>query len=74
MNGIMQAIATGSFIYVTFFEILSEEINHMSATKSRLGFLILGFALMAALGLIPEETKDSDVEKLSNVTLTLSDS
>ena len=72
VNGVMQAIATGSFIYITFFEILAEEINHMSATKLRLFFLVLGFVAMAALGLIPEEHSHV-TESHGHQNFTLSD-
>ena len=59
-NGILQAIATGVFIYVTFFEILYGEITHHSTSITKLMFLFLGFACMALLGLIPEETTVMD--------------
>ena len=72
VNGIMQAIATGSFIYVTFFEILSEEISHTSATKARLGFLLLGFILMALLALIPEESSDDSDSSIATTISMLS--
>ncbi len=54
VNGILQAISTGTFIYVTFFEILQGEISHADTGVAKSFFLVLGFALMAALSAIPE--------------------
>ena len=59
-NGILQAVATGVFIYVTFFEILYGEITHHSTSITKLLFLFMGFMCMALLGLIPEETTVMD--------------
>ena len=55
-NGIIQSISTGTFIYVTFFEILPEEVGQNNASKARFLFLVIGFTCMAALNAIPEET------------------
>ncbi len=54
VNGILQALSTGTFIYVTFFEILQGEITHNDTSMGKSFFLILGFAVMAALSAIPE--------------------
>ena len=54
-NGILQAIAMGTFIYVTFFEILQEEIDPDDTSLGKICFIAAGFALMALLDLIPEE-------------------
>ena len=61
INGVVQAISTGTFIYVTFFEILAEEIGHDKASKARFLCLVVGFACMAALNGIPEDTDSEDV-------------
>ena len=53
VNGTMQAISTGTFIYVTFFEILQGEITHDTDILKLLS-LVFGFAVMALLSLIPE--------------------
>jgi ZIP Zinc transporter len=52
--GVLQAIAVGTFIYVTFFEILSEELADHSSVGKVL-FVVVGFMLMALLDLVPEE-------------------
>ncbi|XP_076449064.1 zinc transporter ZIP3-like [Babylonia areolata] len=45
-GGILQGVATGSFLYVTFFEILGEELGHHS-TVPKILLAVLGFGLMA---------------------------
>jgi zinc transporter 1/2/3 len=54
-NGVLQAIAMGTFIYVTFFEILQEEVNPEDTSIAKVVFIAIGFAMMALLILIPEE-------------------
>jgi len=53
-NGLLQAIAMGTFIYVTFFEILQEEIDSEDTSLGKIVCIAAGFALMAMLNLIPE--------------------
>jgi len=53
-NGVLQAIAMGTFIYVTFFEILQEEIDSEDTSLGKIICIAAGFALMAVLNLIPE--------------------
>jgi len=53
-NGLLQAIAMGTFIYVTFFEILQEEVDSDDTSLGKIVFIAAGFALMALLNLIPE--------------------
>lgn len=60
VNGVLQAIATGTFIYVTFFEILNEELEKNVSVLSMI-FLFVGFATMAALGFIPENSVEESV-------------
>ena len=55
-NGILQSLATGVFIYVTFFEILLEEISHEETSMMKLMWMLVGFVTMALLGIIPEDT------------------
>lgn len=54
-NGLMQAIAMGTFIYVTFFEILQEEVDSEDTSLGKIVCIAAGFAIMALLSLIPEE-------------------
>eukprot|EP00914_Ancora_sagittata_P023783 GHVO01047023.1.p1 GENE.GHVO01047023.1~~GHVO01047023.1.p1 ORF type:complete len:385 (+),score=59.61 GHVO01047023.1:41-1195(+) len=55
LNGVLQGIATGTFIYVTFFEILQEEIDAHDTSLSKVISVFVGFALMALLSAVPEE-------------------
>ena len=54
-NGVLQSLATGTFIYVTFFEILQEELAHDSTSLGKVFSVFVGFVLMACLSAIPEE-------------------
>jgi len=54
-NGLLQAIAMGTFIYVTFFEILQEEVDSEDTSLGKIVCIAAGFAIMALLDLIPEE-------------------
>lgn len=54
-NGILQAVAMGTFVYVTFFEILQEEVSPEDTSIGKIVFIALGFIMMALLDLIPEE-------------------
>ena len=53
MNGVLQAIATGTFIYVTFFEILQDEISAHDTDVCKMLSVLAGFLVMAALCTIP---------------------
>ena len=55
INGVLQSLATGTFIYVTFFEILQDEISAEKSSLLKVCSILLGFGLMAALSAIPEE-------------------
>ncbi|CAD5116591.1 unnamed protein product [Dimorphilus gyrociliatus] len=60
INGVLQGIATGTFIYVTFFEILNEELEK-SVSIINMICLFVGFATMAALGFIPENSIEESI-------------
>ena len=49
-NAILQGIACGTFLYVTFFEVLPHEFNQQSSNRyMKLFFLLLGFACICLL-------------------------
>lgn len=52
-NGILQAFAAGNFIFVTFFEILQEEIHPDDSSVGKVASAFLGFALLSLVELIP---------------------
>ncbi|KAL8575948.1 hypothetical protein ACOMHN_027346 [Nucella lapillus] len=45
-GSILQAVATGSFLYVTFFELLGEQLGHHSSVR-KVALTACGFAAMA---------------------------
>ena len=55
-NGVLQSIATGTFIYVTFFEILQEEIGGHDTSILKITSVLVGFIVMALITLVPENT------------------
>jgi zinc transporter 1/2/3 len=70
-NGLLQAVAMGTFIYVTFFEILQEEVDPDDTSLAKIAFIAVGFTLMALLDLIPEEQIEQLPTTLhTNLTLT----
>nr|XP_046247344.1 zinc transporter ZIP3-like isoform X3 [Scatophagus argus]XP_046247345.1 zinc transporter ZIP3-like isoform X3 [Scatophagus argus] len=46
---VLQGLAAGTFLFVTFFEILSHELNDKQDRLLKVLFLILGYAALAAL-------------------------
>ena len=60
-NGVLQALSTGVFIYVTFFEILQTELTAGGHELSKLLCMVAGIAVLAVLVLIPEDTNMDSV-------------
>lgn len=50
-----QGLATGVFIYVTFFEILRGEFGHGKAGIDKMFFMLFGFVVLALLALVPDD-------------------
>ncbi|ESO08050.1 hypothetical protein HELRODRAFT_185417 [Helobdella robusta] len=65
VNGVLQGIATGVFLYVTFFEILEGKVNSKSTYKDLLA-VSAGFFIMVFIALIPREgsMKQTDADYL----------
>ena len=55
-SAVVQAIAAGTFIYVIFLEILPSEINSHSDSFFKLGFLLLGFTLIAGITAVTQDS------------------
>lgn len=72
-NGVLQAVAMGTFIYVTFFEILQEELDPHDTSLGKIFFVFAGFVMMALLDLIPEEDGSLNVRSSSDSASLLSD-
>jgi len=72
VDGVLQAFATGTFIFVTFFEILQEEIEPHDTSISKVSSALAGFIVMSLLILIPVESDyevdTAAVDALSNYT------
>ncbi|XP_063435824.1 zinc transporter ZIP1-like [Mytilus trossulus] len=56
--GILQGIACGTFLYVTFFEILQHELTKPDIRLIKTLFLFLGFICMSGLFLIHDHNED----------------
>jgi len=48
-NAVLQAIAAGTFLYITFFEVLPHELNMPNKRMMKVFFVFLGFAFMCGL-------------------------
>ena len=48
-NAVLQAIAAGTFLYITFFEVLPHELNMPNKRMMKVSFVFLGFAFMCGL-------------------------
>jgi len=75
VDGVLQAFATGTFIFVTFFEILQEEIDPHDTSISKVLSALTGFIVMSLLIMIPVESESDSpseggttVEVFSNYT------
>ncbi|VDM42848.1 unnamed protein product [Toxocara canis] len=55
---IMQGLAVGTFIYVTFFEVLLHERDNEHPNLLKLSFMIVGFALIGALRLLDSHSHE----------------
>ncbi|XP_076340660.1 zinc transporter ZIP1-like [Tachypleus tridentatus] len=54
-SGVLQGLACGTFLYVTFFEVLPHELNSSHDRLLKLVFVILGFCVVCTLvGLQPD--------------------
>ncbi|XP_061174108.1 zinc transporter ZIP1-like [Saccostrea echinata] len=49
VQGILQGIACGTFLYITFFEVLPHEFNNCDSRLLKVIFLLLGFAAVTAI-------------------------
>jgi len=54
-NGVLQGLAGGTFLYITFFEVLPHEINVPQNRLWKVLFVFLGFAFICGILLFAEE-------------------
>lgn len=57
-EGILQGIACGTFLYVTFFEILQNELGNPDVRMLKTLFLVIGFLVMSGLFLIHDHSDE----------------
>ena len=70
VEGVLQAFATGTFIYVTFFEIFQEEIDANDTSIGKVSSALAGFIVVSLLVLIPTaSTSDPTSEDNSTIPL-----
>lgn len=67
-NGVLQAFAAGTFIFVTFFEILQEEIDPHDTSIGKIACVMAGFMTMALLQLIPAEPAHNPASNSTDAT------
>lgn len=68
VNGVLQGFATGVFVYVTFFELLEGKMNSNSRYRDLFAIMI-GFALMAAIAMVPSQGPEEHSVDVYNSTL-----
>ena len=56
LSGVLQGIACGTFLYVTFFEVLPHELNNSDLRTPKMIFIILGFSAACAIVLLDPNT------------------
>lgn len=56
LSGVLQGIACGTFLYVTFFEVLPHELNNSDLRTPKMIFIILGFAASCAIVFLDPDT------------------
>jgi len=67
LTAVLLSIGAGVFLYVTFFQILQGEVtSHMKAYQ--MISIVVGFAVMALLSLVPENSDDDDEKFLTTVS------
>lgn len=52
IQAVLEGLAAGTFVYITFLEILPHELNSPGKQLLKVLFLLMGFSVMAALSLL----------------------
>ena len=63
LSGSLQGIACGTFLYVTFFEVLPHELNYRENRILKLLFVILGFSIVCAQMIFDPTNQVDEFEK-----------
>lgn len=56
LSGVLQGLACGTFLYVTFFEVLPHELDSSDLRTPKMIFIILGFAASCAIVFLDPDT------------------
>ncbi|GFS00435.1 zinc transporter ZIP1 [Elysia marginata] len=57
VHGVLQGIASGTFLYIIFFEILPKEFNDGHDRLLKILFLIIGYSAVTAILFLSDDTK-----------------
>lgn len=57
IQGVLQGLACGTFVYVTFFEIMPHEFNSSGQRMFKILFLLLGYSTVAGILFLNQENK-----------------
>ncbi|RUS84871.1 hypothetical protein EGW08_007340 [Elysia chlorotica] len=57
MHGVLQGVASGTFLYIIFFEILPKEFNDGEDRLLKVLFLIIGYSAVTAILFLGDDTK-----------------
>ncbi|XP_049837772.1 zinc transporter ZIP1-like [Schistocerca gregaria] len=68
INGVLQGLACGTFVYVTFFEVLPHEINRGGNRLTKVLVLLLGFSFIC--GILFLEPSDNTHSETSSLTVS----
>lgn len=52
IQAVLEGLAAGTFVYITFLEILPHELNSSGKQLLKVFFILLGFSIMAALSFL----------------------
>lgn len=52
IQAVLEGLAAGTFVYITFLEILPHELNSPGQQLLKVIFILLGFSIMAALAFL----------------------
>lgn len=61
IQAVLEGLAAGTFVYITFLEILPHELNSSGKQLLKVLFILLGFGIMAALTLLAWDRLESSV-------------
>ena len=67
ISGVLQGLACGTFLYVTFFEILPHELNSSDLRMPKLLLILVGFGASVAIVFLDPDTAKPKSESMDSV-------